>query len=59
MKRPINTNELRDFANTLPPGKRDYLRDVAGELDATRTQRNIARAKVRELKAGAKTGARS
>lgn len=59
MKRPINTNELRDLADKLPKRTRTYLHEVASELDFTRMERNQALGKVRELKAAAKTGARS
>ncbi|MDP3457706.1 MAG: hypothetical protein Q8S09_00400 [Hyphomonas sp.] len=51
MKHSINTNELRDFADTMPAAGRDYLYAVADELGAVRTQRNIARAELRKLKA--------
>jgi hypothetical protein len=46
----INTNELRDFADTLPTQARNYLHAVATELDATRTERNMARAALAALK---------
>ena len=43
----IDTNELRDLADTLAPEVRDYLHRVAHELDAARTDRNLARADVK------------
>lgn len=40
-ERPINTNDLREYAYTVPD-RCKYLFAVAAELDATRTERNIA-----------------
>jgi len=51
MRPPVNTNELRDYADTLPPSLSDPLRVVANELDDTRTDRNIARQRIAELEA--------
>lgn len=39
----INTNDLRKFADKMGDGERAYLYEVASELDATRTERNLAR----------------
>lgn len=39
----INTNDLREFADKAPVKARAYLYEVAAELDATRTERNLAR----------------
>lgn len=54
MRRRINTNDLRAFADTLPPEWRGYMHRVADELADARTQRNIARAEVRRLKLSGK-----
>lgn len=58
MKRPINTNELRAWAERYLSlnSDRQMILQVADELDAARTDRNIARAEVRKLKAAARPG---
>lgn len=46
----INTNDLRDWADRMArhaapvtAADREYLHRIASELDATRTERNLAR----------------
>jgi len=41
--KPVNTNEIREFAYTVP-NRCEWLFAIASELDAARTERNIERA---------------
>lgn len=40
---PINTNDLRDYADRIENPYRQFVLDAASELDATRTERNLLR----------------
>lgn len=41
---PVNTNDLRDYADRISQPYSQLVLDAASELDALRTQRNLARA---------------
>lgn len=43
MSKPINTNDLRDYADRISNPYSQFILDAASELDATRTERNILR----------------
>ena len=53
-ERPINTNDLRDYADRISNPYAQLILDAASELDATRTERNIARRALDEAQAKVK-----
>ena len=44
--KPVNTNDLRDYADRIGNPYAQFVIDAANELDDTRTERNILRAEL-------------
>jgi hypothetical protein len=47
---PINTNDLRDYAGRISDPYSQFILDAASELDAARTDRNIAHEALKPFK---------